>query len=262
LTPLRQVTMLFDLHRFGVLWLETSAVMLGFQLFVSFMLGLGFALLMQRLAPHLKIQSKKPVSTWRDIRREIYCIFWNCAGSSLWGCLIQFLEEQGVHRVDAGPAPWLTVVLPQLMFSLLTYDAYFYAVHRFLLHGRFGWWIHSWHHQSFVSSPLTGAAFHPLETIMTSGFSDVLPMLWPVLFGGRVFTFRAKAVIQLLTLLTTFSQHFGFRFPIADKFLPACVIGSAFHDVHHSKVFCNFGALTTWYDDLLQTTDAGRTRKS
>lgn len=162
-------------------------------------------------------------------------IFWAALTSTASGCLLQLLEARGLGRLDRSPAPWLNVVLPQFVVYFLTYDAYFYLVHRFFLHGRWGWWIHRWHHDSVVCSPLSGAAFHPLELLFTASFSDVIAMGWPMLSGGALFTLRAKALIHVFALFMTLAQHCGFQLPLSGK-LPQSLVGSVHHDVHHSKV--------------------------
>lgn len=134
----------------------------------------------------------------------------------------------------------------QMAVLLLLDDAWFYLIHRTMhevpvLMRR----IHSIHHRATQPFPSEYLYVHPLEWMIGA----VGPFLGVLVLGEvHIHVFWAFAVWR------TFHEidiHSGFKSPLG-KLIP--FYGKAeHHDLHHSKVRCNYSSMFTFWDAILGT---------
>jgi sterol desaturase/sphingolipid hydroxylase (fatty acid hydroxylase superfamily) len=129
-------------------------------------------------------------------------------GSALGGISIgvfaETMERVGYSVTNKTPVPFSTILL-QFGIYFVCFDLYYYLLHRFFLHGRYGWWIHKEHHSSFICNPTTGFSFHAIEAIITGGFNPFL---------GWLLQFHPTTIIlvQLYGLTDTVIHHSGYEY--------------------------------------------------
>jgi lathosterol oxidase len=154
---------------------------------------------------------------------------------------------QIIQQLPSG-STW-QILLGQFLLYFLAFDCYYYFLHRFYLHSKWGWHVHKVHHDSFVCTPATGFSFHWWEGFITGGFNPVLAHLLR-------FDLRTVLLCQLYGVLNTIFVHLGVQAVPSwwdQSWLTKWYLSSQFHDVHHQKVSCNFGGFTTLYDRAFGT---------
>jgi len=141
-------------------------------------------------------------------------------------------------------------VLETAVFSFVWMEIWFYALHR-VLHTRAFYFIHRVHHESKVTTPMTGMTFSVVErALIVGGFGmGLLAMSFVVpvspsgvamyfmfnytlgLFGHSNIEIYSPAVRQLLFFWTTPTHH----------------------SMHHARVRGHYGLMTTVMDSLFRT---------
>jgi sterol desaturase/sphingolipid hydroxylase (fatty acid hydroxylase superfamily) len=164
------------------------------------------------------------------------------------GVFAETMERVGYSLTNKIQVPFSTNLL-QFGIYFVSFDLYYYLLHRFVLHGKYGWWFHKEHHSSFICNPTTGFSFHAIEAIITGGFNPFL---------GWLLQFHPTTIIlvQLYGLTSTVIVHSGYEYyPIEwnKKCYTKWYLSAQFHDVHHTNVSCNYGAFTTIYDRIFST---------
>jgi sterol desaturase/sphingolipid hydroxylase (fatty acid hydroxylase superfamily) len=187
--------------------------------------------------------------TWK---REVPLVLMYVAVLVMFSLWVDHLENAQIIKLRNG---WVNnsvedtaaLVFQQWLVHYVLFDVYYYFLHRFAFHG-FLWWVHEPHHQTFTPSPLTGFVFHPIESIATGGFVN----LCAYLADGQMHKGTIIAV-QVFGLVYTLFVHAGVQV------LPTWIdrhnvfLTTHFHDLHHSRVACCYGAYTTILDRLFNT---------
>ena len=121
------------------------------------------------------------------------------------GVLEELLVQWGmIHALPyVTPVNWGDIG-GQFLVYFFSFDLYYYLLHRFVLHGRFGWWSHREHHSSYVCTPSTGFSFNWFEGIVTGGFA-------PFLAHALSFDSRTLVVCKLYGFVSTVIQHAGLQ---------------------------------------------------
>ncbi|KAI9329558.1 fatty acid hydroxylase superfamily-domain-containing protein [Obelidium mucronatum] len=192
-------------------------------------------------------QEKTDLFRSKQIRRELLGGVYASLGNLVTTMAIEAAEAHNLIKFKSGSDA--ATIAAEFAVYFVLFDLYYYFLHRFFLHGKYGWWIHSLHHKSIVSSPATGFSFHIIEAVITGGFSPLL---------GSLLTFDKKTlmVIQIYGFLNTVFVHLGYEVvPMwwnkwwGTKWF----MSSLFHEVHHQKVACHYGGFTTVWDRVFGT---------
>ena len=127
--------------------------------------------------PHASVSIKNPPSTDEQLRREWRNAMWTSVGGLGTAVLERALVEMEFVRPlpydDDATNNWAHIARQFLVYFLL-FDCYYYFLHRFFFHGRWGWRMHRVHHDSLVCYPSTGFSFHWFEGAITGGFNPLL----------------------------------------------------------------------------------------
>jgi len=239
-------------------WLNPFLKLFGIALIVNWILMLVptyiFCVFLGPFLEPRRIQKDKekiirgPGDVSPQLIRELKTAVGTTVGGLAMVFIVKYLEAHQYVRPNNKNCSLPTTIVEFLVY-FAAFDFYYYMLHRFFLHSKFGWWIHKHHHKSFFSAPSTGFSFHPLEALITGGFNPLLAYL---------LNFHQSTVIvcQVYGISNTIFVHLGYeivpRWWYSSPFT-RWYLSSVFHDVHHSKVHCNFGGFTTIYDYLFGT---------
>jgi len=132
---------------------------------------------------------------------------------------------------------------------IVWHDTWFYWIHRFMHLKVVLKKVHFTHHKSLDPSPLAAFAFHPLETILESGFMIIAVFLLPLHPAAILF-------VNLFQISMNVIGHSGHEFfpewfvrhPIYKWFN-----SSTHHHMHHRHFSCNYGLYFNFWDRLLKT---------
>lgn len=145
---------------------------------------------------------------------------------------------------------WLAEVLT-FGVSWTAFVVFYYFFHR-AMHAKRLFWMHRWHHESLVTTPLTGLSMHPVEAI---GWS--VGLLAPGLLLAQL------DLLGVWGWLAFFGAHFSGNiighanaelFPMnASK--PASLVSNAitYHSLHHARFDGHYGFANAIMDRLFGT---------
>jgi Delta7-sterol 5-desaturase len=190
---------------------------------------------------------------WKFFRREI---MWAVVSVTFSGVVLGFtskwLVTSGFIRIDPTPAP-LWVIATQYVLYFITFDTWFYWLHRAMHTEPLYSLIHKVHHGSLSPNPLTTLSVNPLESFINGGwvpiFAVLMTQLWPIHSA-------AFALITPTNIVMGFYVHLGFEFLPSwwnKSWLTKWFISSTFHDQHHRFFKGNYGGYTTVWDRLCGT---------
>jgi sterol desaturase/sphingolipid hydroxylase (fatty acid hydroxylase superfamily) len=161
---------------------------------------------------------------------------------------------------DAGPAV-MALLLAATFFVAGFWD---YALHRWLLHARWGWFLHENHHlPTVVANGIPGISVRPfvaVTTVLTS-LGTALTMLGVMALAGRAGLVDAylrgvPALVLALTVIGS-ASHSAFlrRFPGAHRVLRAVAVTTPQeHVLHHATTLHgNYGNFTSLWDHVFGT---------
>lgn len=191
----------------------------------------------QRRVPDLAVRRDE----WRFARSSLAILMFAGTGTTILA-MNQHLHV-GLEPIGRGS------LLLQLVFLVVGFEAYYYAIHR-LLHTRTLFRrVHAVHHRSQSPTLLSALSWHPVEATLIAGF---LP--------------AAMAAVELhvaaITLASTFLSasialaHCGHEiFPRAITRIPILrwYVTPLVHDAHHARSDVNYGASLNLFDRLLGT---------
>jgi len=140
-------------------------------------------------------------------------------------------------------------IAAEFFVYFFAFDFYYYLLHRFFLHGPLGWWIHNYHHTTVVTGLGTAFTFHFIEALITGGF----PLALAYFFGAHQ---QSLVVINTFGTINSILVHAGYAlYPSWWNLHPVTKwwLDTQFHDVHHQKINCNYGAFLTFWDHMFRT---------
>jgi Delta7-sterol 5-desaturase len=189
----------------------------------------------------------------RQIKREIGWSFVSSIVFALLSALCYQAYLLGYTKVylSVSEQPlWYFMVSPFLF--LITYETYYYWMHR-VMHIPFIFkTVHKVHHASIHPTVFTSFSFHPLEALLQFLFFPLFLFLVPF----HVTMLLAVLVILSLSAVINHSGVEVFR----KKALTKHLIGSSHHDINHKEFINNFGLYFTWWDKWMKTESKTQTK--
>lgn len=161
------------------------------------------------------------------------------------------------YFVDNGYSPLYTDIDKYggwyLFFSaiglILWHDFYFYWTHRAMHIKAIFPYVHKIHHKSTDPTPWAAFSFHPIEALVQFGFVPIALFLVPL----HPIALLIMAMYQMA--LNVFG-HLGFEIlpkGFVDGKITKWHNTPTHHNMHHSKVNCNYGLYFNIWDRLLGT---------
>jgi len=160
--------------------------------------------------------------------------------------LYSVLTDAGIRVTPDLPAAW--EVLRDVVMLALFHETYFYFVHRLLHSIPFLYRnIHKKHHEFVAPNSFAAFYVHPIEDFINQ---------FPVAYFFPAVIFRVHFVTlmawQIYAVTLNIRDHVGYKFPKWFPFYRVFWLDPIFHDFHHEKYNCNYGAIGIW-DSILGT---------
>ena len=144
-----------------------------------------------------------------------------------------------------------------IIFCIFINDGYFYWVHRFMHLKAIFPRVHLIHHLSHTPTPWSIFSFGPIEAI-------ILYAIFPAFVFFIPLHPVALAVIVLYNVVNNISGHLGFEivpFKLHRHWLFKYSNTVTHHELHHSKVKCNYGLYFNIWDRIMKTNHADNEKK-
>lgn len=223
-------------------------MLLGYYLVPAGSVYLLFYVLKRDQWRAMKIQDRYPDG--KNIRREIKWSVISVLIVSMITTGLILLIQAGKTKMyfDVSERGWFYLIGSAVVF-ILAYDTYFYWLHRFMHLKKVFPLVHRLHHTSHTPSPWAILAFHPLEAILEFMIYPMVIFLIPLHpYAVGFFVFHN---IVLNTL-----GHAGYEV-VPRSFFRNPILGIGLtvthHDMHHSKVRCNYGIYFNIWDRIMGT---------
>ncbi|MCB1189317.1 MAG: sterol desaturase family protein [Leptospiraceae bacterium] len=207
-----------------------------------------FWILLRRNIEHKRIQENYPKR--RTVLNEIK---WSILTFTIFGgigSMVVWASHNGYTKVYRNFDEYgIAYFILSIVLFMILHDAYFYFSHR-LMHTKFLFKkVHKVHHLSNNPTPWASFSFHPSEAVLEAGILPVFAFLFP---------YHPLALFVSLLIMSVMNAlgHLGYEF--YPKGFTKHLIGKWFntsthHNMHHSKVNCNYGLYFNWWDRIFQT---------
>ena len=186
---------------------------------------------------------------WKQFRFEAMIAVVSIAISgALIGGAQTWLKHHGWIAYNAGPAAWWVIALEYIAY-FVTFDTWFYWLHRWMHNEPYYKWIHKLHHRSTSTNLLTTLSVHPFESFINGGWMVIFITLYDVHPA-------AMALIGPTNIIMGLYVHSGYElFPRwwNKSWTTKWFITATFHDQHHKFFTANFGGYTTVWDRICGT---------
>lgn len=186
---------------------------------------------------------------WKQFRFEAMIAVISVAFSGVViGGAQTWLKAHGYITFKHEPAAWWVVLLEYAAY-FLTFDTWFYWLHRWMHNEPYYKWIHKLHHKSTSPNLLTTLSVHPFESFINGG--------WMVIFITLVSVHdTTMALLAPTNIVMGLYVHSGYEFMPKwwnKTWLSKWFITATFHDHHHKYFNWNFGGYTTIWDRICGT---------
>jgi Delta7-sterol 5-desaturase len=186
---------------------------------------------------------------WKTFRDEILFTIITLTFSSavlIWAS--DWLTTHGWITFNEGPAAWWVIALEYAAY-FITFDTWFYWLHRWMHKEPIYSLVHELHHRSNSPNLLTTFSVHPFESVINGG--------WVAIFTTVVSVHpESMALIGITAPIMGLYVHSGYEFfprwwnkSWATKWF----ITATFHDQHHKYFNWNFGGYTPVWDYICGT---------
>ncbi len=190
---------------------------------------------------------------WKQFRFEaMIAVITLAFGVLVLGNLQTWLKAHGWIVFKQESAAWWVVVLEYAAY-FLTFDTWFYWLHRWMHNEPYYRWIHKLHHKSTSPNVLTTLSVHPFESFINGGWSIIFVTLYSFVGGVHV---ASMAFIAMTNQVMGLWVHLGYEFLPKwwnKTWLTKWFISATFHDHHHKYFNWNFGGYTTIWDRICGT---------
>ena len=159
-----------------------------------------------------------------------------------------WLKSHGYIAFQQGPASWYVVLFEYALY-FISFDTWFYWLHRWMHGEPFYKWIHKLHHRSTAPNLLTTLSVHPFESFINGGWMVIFITLYDVHLSSM-------ALIGATNIVMGLYVHSGYElFPRwwNKSWATKWFITATFHDQHHKYFTVNFGGYTTVWDRICGT---------
>ncbi len=221
--------------------------------FIRYILAAGimfsiFYLWKRRTWFYKKIQLRTPQKA--KIKHEIFWSVISLIIISVCGTISFYFVKQGYSPLytDIAERGWLYFGLSTVGL-ILWHDFYFYVTHRAMHHKAIFPIVHKIHHKSTDPTPWAAFSFHPIEAVVQFLFVPMAVFIVPL-------HPIALLIMGLFQITLNVIGHLGFEiFPkgFTTGKITKWANTSTHHNMHHSKVNCNYGLYFNIWDRLLGT---------
>lgn len=212
---------------------------------------LVFWVLLNNFFPHKRIQKSTPKkhTVLNEIKWSLitFIIFGGIGSMVVWA------SRNGYTKVYRDFDKYgLGYFILSIFLFLIIHDAYFYFSHR-LMHTKLLFKkVHKVHHLSNNPTPWASFSFHPSEAILEAG---ILPLFAFIVPYHPLSLFISLLIMAVMNAL----GHLGYEF--YPKGFTTHKVGKWFntsthHNMHHSKINCNYGLYFNWWDRIFGTNHA------
>ena len=234
------MTTYFDfLQILAVYWLGAYVTLAGLYLIV----GKIVVWYNKTQLKHRRIQEKECPNEQiqRDVRQSLKSLI----NISCMLALGLSLRKMG-FSVPVFELSWLSMGIGAVA-SLLLFDTWFYWAHRAIHHPRLYKKIHRWHHRAITPTVWSNNSDTFLDNLFCQSYWFFAPLVLPV---PTAILIAHKIYDQITGIL----GHAGYEYaPGAFSAKPSPMIGTTFHDLHHSKFHYNFATHFSHWDRLMGT---------
>jgi Delta7-sterol 5-desaturase len=146
------------------------------------------------------------------------------------------------------PAAWWVILLEYAAY-FITFDTWFYWLHRWMHNEPYYKLIHKLHHWSTSPNVMTTFSVHPFESLINGGWMIIFITIYPVHDASMAFIAGTNMIMGLWV-------HSGYEFLPKwwnKTWFTKWFISATFHDHHHKYFTANFGGYTTVWDRLCGT---------
>jgi Delta7-sterol 5-desaturase len=186
---------------------------------------------------------------WKTFRDEIlFAIITMAFSGALLGGAATWMRANGWITYNQGPVSWWVIALEYAAY-FITFDTWFYWLHRWMHKEPVYSLVHELHHRSTSPNLLTTFSVHPFESWINGSWGFIFMALLTV-------HTQTGLLIGLTAPLMGLYVHSGYEFfprwwnkSWATKWF----ITATFHDQHHKYFNWNFGGYTTVWDRLCGT---------
>lgn len=137
-------------------------------------------------------------------------------------------------------------------FCWLTFQGMYYALHR-AMHSKRLFWMHKWHHESLVTSPMTGLSMHPMEALG-----------WTAIFLVSALALSSVGLLGERGWIAFFALHFVGNvaghanaeiFPMRATRLSSVLWTNpiVYHSMHHARFDGHYGFVAAIFDRAFGT---------
>ena len=167
----------------------------------------------------------------------------------MWMPAFALVVSNGVLRFGEGI--WLD--LATFFLCVYSFQMFYWLMHR-AMHWRPLFFMHKWHHDSLVTTPLTGFSIHPLE-----GIGWIACFVGPAAFVS-LFT-EVGAWGYLMFVIVGWSGNIvghanaEFMPSISSTHWGSRLFGNpvSYHCLHHARFDRHYGFATSWMDAIFRT---------
>lgn len=213
--------------------------------------GLAFLLfyvLFRRQTLGRKIQ--RLFTSGKDIRRELFYSLISFAVFSAMGVVTFLLYQAGWSRlyINIDTFGWNYLVF-SVVLLIFIHDTWFYWTHRLLHWNPLFRRVHRIHHLSHNPTPWASFSFHPWEAVVQAAIFPLAVLFVP---------FHPLAALAWLIYMTVMNVlgHLGFEI-LPQGFVQHWLFRwhntSVHHNMHHSRVNCNYSLYFNIWDRLMGT---------
>ena len=225
--------------QFFLYWLLAYATLAGIYL----VLGIAISRFNQWKMQAYRIQSKDCPADLirRDQKQSLKSLV------SITGMLSAGLA---LRSVGVSITPAETSILSFLLWapiSIILFDTWFYWLHRLAHTRRLYVRVHQWHHRATTPTVWSNNSDTLLDNLLLQSYWFFAPLLLPaptlVLVAHKIYD-----------QITGMFGHAGFEYaPGQVSAFPSPLVGTSFHDLHHSGFNYNFATHFSIWDRLMGT---------
>lgn len=186
---------------------------------------------------------------WKTFRDEmLFAIITLAFSGALLAGAAGWMKNAGIITYHHGPVAWWVIALEYALY-FITFDTWFYWLHRWMHKEPVYSWVHELHHRSNSPNMLTTFSVHPFESWINGS--------WGFIFMALLTVHQQTALLIGVTApLMGLYVHSGYEFfprwwhkSWATKWF----ITTTFHDQHHKYFNYNFGGYTPVWDYICGT---------